>query len=456
MRKTKEQIIAREQKELVKWRAMREKAVPKHYMVLMVIVISIIYLLDSMATDLHSALSELEMSYFSNIMGISYEQVMAIFSIVSIISILLNIVSPFYHALADRLGRKKLFVISTFGMGIGLLIGYMSTNLVTYVIGRTILQFFVIADIQVIYIMEVADPKKRAKLFAATKCISNLGILIIPLCRDLMLDASGSNWRDICLIPSIIAIVCTALVALCIRESDVFLNNRIAYLERPYDERQAEKELLKRQKQVDTNKGGLGTAFKYIKHEKQLRNIVIAYSVFLLGMYSFIGYYNTICMKNGMDTSAITLSLYAYPVTSALFTLIAGFISDKFGRKSVCITYVFVCFAAMLGYVFFAGTISPLIIGTFYGIVHGSYWTIGDSLLMMLGESAKTEMRSSTMAANGLISLVCATVSALIYGVLVMAVNISILCIAGGVITMGLMSLLLIKGIKETKGTVLV
>ncbi len=456
MYKTKDQIIAREQKELTKWKAMREKSVPKHYTVIMVVVISIIYLLDSLATDLHTGLSELEMSYFSNVIGISYEQVMAIFSMVSIISILLNILSPFYKALADRLGRKKLFVISTFGMGIGLFMGYLSTNLVMYVLGRTILQFFIIADIQVIYIMEVADPAKRAKLFSVTKCISNLGILIIPLCRDLLLDASGSNWRDICLVPSIIAIVCTALVALFIQESNVFLDNRIAYLERPYEERQEEKERLKQQKQVDTNRGGVGMAFKYVKSEKQLRNIVITYAIFLLGMYSFIGYYNTICMKQGMDTAAITLSLYTYPVASALITLIAGFISDKFGRKNLSVAYVFVCFAAMLGYVFLAGTISPLVIGIFYGIVHGSYWTIGDAIQMMLSESTKTEMRSSTMAVNGLVSLVAATVSALLYGVLVLIVDISILCIIGGVITMGLMSLLLLKGIRETKGTVFV
>ncbi len=184
--KTKENILAKEAKELAKWQRMKEKPVSKNYLTIMIAIISIVYLLDALATDLHVGLSELEMTYFSNVMGKSYEEVMALFSIISALTIVINMIAPFYKALADKIGRKALFILSTCGMGVGLLLGYLSTNLVIYILGRAILTFFVIADIQVIYIMEVAPPEKRAKLFSFTKCLSILGMLVIPLCRDLL------------------------------------------------------------------------------------------------------------------------------------------------------------------------------------------------------------------------------------------------------------------------------
>lgn len=280
-------------------------------------------------------------------------------------------------------------------------------------------------------------------------------MLVIPLCRDLLLDPTGSNWRDVCIIPTVIAIVCMLLICLFIRESDVFLDNRIAYLQIPYEEREAQMARKKQNKEVDTSKAGLGTAIKYIAKNKQLRNIVLSYGVFLLGMNSFVTYFNTICMKHGMTTDNITSALYIYPLASALATLIAGFISDKLGRKVTCAIYCVVAFSSLLLYINLAGVINPLIIGGFYGLCYGGYWTIGDTISIMLSESSRTEIRSSVSAAAGFIALFASLVSTAVYGALVLSVDITVLCVAGAVITMLLMLVLLFLGTKETKGTIL-
>lgn len=123
-----------------------------------------------------------------------------------------------------------------------------------------------------------------------TKFFSFLGILVILLSRDLILNGNGSNWRLICLVPAIIALVGVFFIASFLRESDVFLDQRIAYLEKPYEERLKEVENKKHEKEVNTNKGGIGTAIKYVFNDKQLRSIVLAMGLFLLGMGAFVGF----------------------------------------------------------------------------------------------------------------------------------------------------------------------
>lgn len=455
--KTREQIIAKEQKELAKWKKMKAQPVRKGYMILMVVVISIVYLLDAMATDLHGGLSELEITYFSQQLGLSYEVVLSLFSIVSALTIVINLIAPFYKALADKIGRKAIFIISTIGMGIGLLLGYFSTNLVIYVIGRVILTFFVIADIQVIYIMEVAKPDKRAQLLGVTKFISILGMLIIPLCRDLLLDPSGSNWRDVCIVPTLLAIICVFLIALFIRESDVFLDQKIAYLERPYEEREAERARMKASKEIDTNKASLGTAIRYIFKDKQLGVLVISYGVLLLGMCSAGGtYYNTIFMQRGMDTDTITATLYMYPISSALVTLLGGFLSDKLGRKTTSVINGSLALISMIACGSLAGVAHPLVVGTFRGMVHGCFWCFGDTINMMIGESTRTEIRGSTTAAIGFVTLSASMVSSIAYGILLLFIELNLLCIIGGAIAIGGALLLVCIGAKETKGKILV
>lgn len=450
--KSKAQIMKKEQMELERWKKMKEKPVPRGYLTLMVVVIAIVYLLDSMVTDLHGGLSELEIKYFSGQLGLPYDSVLAIFSMIGMFSIVLNLIAPFYKSLADKIGRKKIFMISTAGMGVGLLFGYFSTNLVVYIIGRAILTFFMIADIQVIYIMEVAPAEKRASLFSVTKFISLLGVLIIPLSRDLLLDPSGNNWRDICIIPTLVAIGCVLLIGFFIRESDVFLDKRIALLETPYEERMKHREEMKKNHQVDTSKGGIGVAIRCVMKEKQMRMIVISYSVFLLGMNSFISYFNTVCLKEGMGTDDITKALYIYPVVSAFATLSAGFISDRIGRKKTVLLYAVIALCGMAGYILVAGVLSPFVVGAFYGFCNGCYWVVGDSMQMMLGESAKTEIRSSVTAAMGFTSLIASLISSLVYSILILRMDIMMLCLGGGILTMTVMLILLFTGTKETKG----
>ena len=71
---------------------------------------------------------------------------------------------------------------------------------------------------------------------------------------------------------------------------------------------------------------------------------------------------------------------------------------------------------------------------------------------MMLGESTKTAVRGSVSGATGFVALTASMISVLVYGALILEMNLVILCIGGGVLTMGGMLLVLFACVKETKG----
>ena len=92
--------------------------------------------------------------------------------IVSFIAIPFQALSIFYKPLSDRFGRKIFLVINTLGMSLGMLVIALSHNLALYVVGAVIIFFFVPHDMQVVYVMESAPSKHRAKIYSTVKCIA--------------------------------------------------------------------------------------------------------------------------------------------------------------------------------------------------------------------------------------------------------------------------------------------
>ena len=450
--KSNERILQKEAKELAKWRAEKAKPVYKGYITVLLLMIIVVHLMDSFSTDIAGSIqSSVVKEFFVNRMGLSYNEGLSTMSLVSLSFMVLAILSPFYKALADTLGRKKLFTISIFGMGLGMFICFLSTNLVVHLFGRALVSFFIAADIQVVYVLEVAPPAKRGTWYSLTKFIGVLGLVLIPLSRSLFMSSDGSGWRNVFIIPSIVGVVLTLLIIFGIRESGVFIENRIKYLETPYDIRQKESN-EKKQKGTE-QKGGILRAVKAVTKDKQLSSILLVSACFYSATMAFYGYYESIMATSGMKTEMITKALFVYPFIYAFLTLISGIISDKIGRKNLALLYSIIALCGLIGFIFSAkALLNPIIVGAFFGLAIGAYWNAGDFISIILAESARTELRSSILALNGLIIVVISFITSIILSIIMLHINLGTLCVVWGGIAIMVAILILMFKVRETKG----
>jgi MFS family permease len=186
------------------------------------------------------------------------------------------------------------------------------------------------------------------------------------------------------------------------RESTTFLHHRIAYLEKSDEQREKEAELDR----TKNSQGGIKAGLTFSFHHKQLRNLLLVCFFFLIPSVATSTYQTVMTKSALMNEEQITQALYLYPVGNAVFTVLMGFISDRWGRKPSALSMTA---AALISYaLFFTGTMvafPPMLMGFCAGSFVGAYWSAGDTMdSIMIGESAPTNLRSS-----------CATVEAIVF-----------------------------------------
>lgn len=393
----------------------KEKAKPKksYYLIYLIFIISLVYITDEIASQIAPQMkTEIANSLFAAKFG---DKTVGIFDTLSMISVPFQALAIFYKPLADKLGRKMFLVINTLGMGIGLFIIFLSSNFIIYIAGYCVIQFFVPHDMQVVYIMETAPAKHRARIYSIIKCIATLGVMLIPvLRRTLMHDAS--QWRYVFLVPAIVGIVTSFIGLFFARETDAFIDSRLRYLRMSDEQRAAEKA----RKDVQNAQGGVFAALKFVFKHKQLKWLYIIGALtnmgFLIPMYYQVimsyGYAQNYvdagmfaeineAALNQASLGPVTAALFLFPVGSAAVQLALGLIADAKGRKASAIAVSAVSLLAFIGFTLGSKYAwSPYLVGLFCGLSVGGFWSAGDVNVMMIGESSPTNLRSSILSAQ--------------------------------------------------------
>lgn len=452
---TPEQLAARkarEAKELQRRRLELQKKRPKGYLWYLLVVLSIVYIVDEVTSAMGGSLqSEVVTDFFVNGMGMEYNTGLASFTAMSAPLYSMMILMPFYKSLADKYGRKLFLVINTVGMGIGMGICMVSGSPLIYLVGMLVINFVMYNDMQVMYVMECAPEKHRAKLTSLTKAVALLGVTLIPVLRDVFMGNDGSQWRKVFMIPAAVAVVVGIAAIFLMDETPVFVARRVAWLEMSDEERAAK--AASEKKAADESKGGVGKALKFIVKHKQIRAVALCAMVFMFST-GVTGYYESIMKTGGMSTAEVTQAMYYIPFCNALMTAIGGFITDALGRKRSAILLSCVAFVGLTLFVLAANFgMSPAIVGISYGFFIGGLWSVSDMLcLIVAGESSPTHLRASVLGSMSLlvgIGSMGSSVAIMIGMLFVESIGLLSLCVCAPFMLIALF--LLITKVHETK-----
>lgn len=361
--------------------------------------------IDAIATQISGQLqSSIVTEFFVEPYGLTYKEAMSRFSAVNIISYLILPILPFYKALSDRFGRKPFLAFNIIAMGIGMMLCAWSPNVYVFYVGFSITMFMISSDMQIVYLYEVAPQEKRATFYGFVKGSGAFCIILVPLLRVAVMGNDSTLWRTVYVVPMILAFLIAFYILLVPRESEMFLKQRIEYLQQPYEKRYAEKEKRAADKPKKT---GVIHAMKHLFKEKQLFWLTMISIVFAMGSMCFSSYMESIMTDYGMKTEDVTIALMIYPFMNMLITWMTGFFSDKAGRKTVVIVMGIVAVAGFFGFNLSACLgASPYLVGLFYGLYLPSWWQVQDYMGMMVAESTPTYQRASMIGAVGLLRLI--------------------------------------------------
>ena len=262
----------------------------------------------------------------------------------------------------------------------GLLLCFWSNGLWMYILGFFVIRFFVTPDEQIVYIFETAPEKKRATIFSAVKGIAELGLLLIPLARKTLMKDDASLWRLTFLIPACIGLVASLAICFTARETDAFLNSRIAYLKLTPEEREA---IALEKKEANKKQGGFFSAFAYSLKNHQLRWIFIVTLMFTLSR-TITSDYSNILSQAGYSTAERSNALLIFPITCSALVFAYGFLSDKVGRKITSIVLLATATVSLL-LLYFGAMFkwNEWLLGAFIGLFLGAYWSNGDTYMLM-------------------------------------------------------------------------
>lgn len=446
----------KESRELERLR--KQDSLPKTgaYLLFVMVVLTIVYVVDEITSNMNAAMQpyvlfDLFKIGSRNVNSPEYKSAINTVAPWQVASNLFLIISPFYKALSDKYGRRLFLMINTVGMGLGMLIVMTSRSAVQYILGMLFMMFFTPNDMQVLYIMETAPKEKRATYSFVAKGIALISVSLIGVMSKAFLnDADAGSWRMVYLIPVIVAIAIGLVSYFLLRETPVFVEQRIGYLELTPEQRAAKAEEDK--KNGTAEEGGVFRALKFIFKNRQLRWILISGFLFFATTF-YTSYYATV-LEGSMTTEMVALVLIIYPFFNGIVTILSGFFSDRLGRKKVCILLGSLALFGLLMFVLSCrlgwGAAAA---GIAYGCSIGGLWSMSDTIILtMPAESSPSGMRSSVM---GTISVMIGSgmfIGQVLFIVLQNFMPMDLLFLLICVPFMALSLIVLITKVKETRG----
>ena len=452
----------REQREIARLEKASAFHNHKYYFAILIVVLTIVYIVDELTSSVRGAVDSFTIcDLFHTTFGTpEYDKASGTLGLVTTACYLIYLVSPFYKSLADKYGRRLFLIINTLGMGVGMLVSVLSRNIALYLAGVVIMTFFTPNDVQVIYLMECAPKQHRGKLCSITKGIALISVSLLGLGVKLFVSRDDpSTWRNVYIIPIILAFVIGIAAIFFVKETPVFTQKRLAYLKAGEAERKAMDEAEKAAAEQENKNNGVICAFRFIFRNRQTRYIAIV-ALLMAFATGYTGKYQNM-IEVGVAKGAITsdgadLILMFYPLINGIFTLFGGFLTDTLGRKR---SALILGLWAALGLGVFAwgcsAELSPWITGFAYGFSIAGLWSISDMIYFVItSESSPTEIRASVVGSMQLLGMVGTGLNMVYNNVVTMiagSMNLPFVLTASYLPLMAISLIIMMWKVKETK-----
>lgn len=419
------------------------------YFAVLLLVIVLTDILDNLATNIGANITSSYITEFfvnGKVFGRSYEyeEGLALHNTISLIGYVIALLAPFYKSLADKIGRKPLFVLSSLGMAGGLLIIFVCRSYFTFLIGSFMLSFFIGSDIQILYVLEEAPRDKRATVYSLLKGIGGLSAVAIPAMRATLMGNDPTRWRSVYLLPGLYGLAVTVLIVLLAKETRVYQENRLAKREAAGTPEE--------KKKPSASKSGILPAVRYIFKHKELRTLILIKMLFDAAIVAMTNY-ESIMYRAGMSTEAITTAEYYYPFLYCGAVIISGFMADRIGRKKTVLLFGSICAASFVLFILGAnGLWNPALVGIGYGLYLGGYWIGRDYMEIISTEMVPTHIRASIMGAEGLLVYIGMGIGFAFVNVGILFLPLWLICSAFALPCILISVLLLSRKVKETAG----
>ncbi len=246
--------------------------------------------------------------------------------------------------LSDKWGRKPLLIISAFLFIISATLSAIPQTIYELIIARFIGGIAVGAAsvLSPMYISEVAPKKIRGALVSLNQLTIVIGIMVTYFTNWLLQDTGPNNWRYMFAAENIPAIFFLFALFL-IPESPRYLIKKektekaMVNLIKIHGEINAQKEIEEIKKSLKQVKIPLKEIFgkgKYIF----ISAILLAFFSQVTGIDSVVYYAPKVLMQTGFEeASSAFLASLLVPVTLLIFTIVAMYTVDKYGRKPLLI-----------------------------------------------------------------------------------------------------------------------
>ena len=371
-----------------------------------------------------------------------------ILQLIQLIGIILMLGSTFIKGLQDKYGRKKIFIISTFGMTLGVLITCLvpTGNFAIYFLGNTIMSLFLFNDMQYVYINEEMSSNKRAQAFTTAKIIGIGAILMLPLVRLLInLDevTGTTDWRPIYYLPLIIGVIVIIL--------------SIAFLKEPHAYTVYQEDKKMNPEKYKNEKVSVKETYRALKNSENWHQIKWITIVMMIAapMAGVNVAHNEVFMNQVINNDTIvTGMLFISNLSVGLIYLVQGQVTDRIGRRfSYIMNTILVIILLPIEFILIMWVPSLYwLAALFQGIRIGAVWNITDVNRFLFIENVPTKIRGMSQVVWGLAIFIMVPVGVIASLILVQifADLVHLVLLVQGMPMMIISLYFIVKHIKET------